>query len=115
MGVMVGNNSHLWMKTWEMITNMSTKVILREPPSGWESFDDTKIRADLIRQPDVDNVSELYNAYPAIPKRHVWIGLECFPAKELWMDDNGYMLIESPGGTVYGIESINIDWIEEDN
>ena len=113
-----------------MITNMSTKVILREPTAGWDSFGDAQIRADLIREPDVDNVSELYNylmpvdlsttirqigkvAYFA--KRNIWIGLECFPAKELWMDDNGYMLIESPGGTVYVIESINIDWIEEED
>ena len=40
-------------------------------------------------------------------QRQVWIGQECFPAKELWTDDNGNMLIESPAGNVYAVESVN--------
>jgi len=37
----------------------------------------------------------------------VWIGLECFPAKEIWNGGEGFAIIKSPAGDVYGVESVN--------
>ena len=58
---------------------------------------------------------EQISAVSLSEQRQVWIGQECFPATELWSDDNGYILIESPAGDVYGIETINIQWVNQED
>ena len=40
-------------------------------------------------------------------QRQVWIGKDSFPAQEIWNDGEGFSLIESPGGNVYKVESVN--------
>ena len=44
----------------------------------------------------------------------VWIGLESFPAEEIWSDEEGFILIESPAGDVYGVESVNTTGYQPD-
>ena len=73
------------------------------------------IRAILILETDHDNLSDLdfETSGSKAEARSGWIGPSCFPATELWSDDNGFMLIESPAGNVYGVHTIDIEWLPE--
>ena len=84
------------------------KVIIRENR-------DDKIRASLILEKDNDNLSDLDFETGGSQSQHRsgCIGDEHFPARELWSDDNGFTLIESPAGHVFGIQSVDIEWVEE--
>ena len=79
-----------------------------------DNKDGEKIRASLILEKDNDNLSDLdFETGGSNPQhRSGWIGSEHFPATELWSDENGFMLIESPSGNVYGIQSIDIEWVK---
>ena len=78
-----------------------------------DNKDGEKIRAFLILEKDNDNLSDLDFEASGSKTQHRsgWIGSEHFPATELWSDDNGFMLIESPAGHVFGIQSIDIEWV----
>jgi len=83
-------------------------VTIRDPKEG------EAIRALLILETDHDNLSDLdfETGGSKAEARSGWIGSECFPATELWSDDNGFMLIESPGGNVYGVHTIDVEWVQ---
>ena len=75
-----------------------------------------QIQAYLMFFQSAGNIMEIeqyYNGGPATILVGGWIGQECFPAKELWSDDNGFALIESPAGDVYGVQTIDLEWIKE--
>ena len=74
---------------------------------------DEAIRAVIILEVDHDNLSDLdFNLGGSKAEvRSGWIGSECFPATELWSDDNGFMLIESRTGNVYGVHTIDVEWL----
>ena len=86
-----------------------SKVTIRDYKDG------EKIAAHLILEKDDYNLYDLDFETGGSKAQHRsgWIGAEHFPAKELWSDGNGFMLIESPAGHVFGIQSIDIDWIQE--
>ena len=82
-------------------------VVIRDNPNS------EKIPAHLILERDGENLSDLDFETSGSKAQHRsgWIGDEHFPAKELWSDGNGFMLIESPAGHVFGIKSIDIEWV----
>ncbi len=80
-------------------------VVIRDNKDG------EKIAAHLILERDGDNLSDLDFETGGSKAQHRsgWIGSEHFPAKELWSDDNGFTLIKSPAGHVFGVQSIDIE------
>jgi len=84
---------------------MTSKIVIRDYKDG-----DT-IAAYLILERDGDNLSDLDFEAGGSKGQHRsgWIGKDHFPATEIWSDDNGFMLIESPAGNVFGVQTIDLE------